>query len=126
VRYFLASLSCSVSVVIVYALLITSSTTFNPLTTVFAQVANNQPNINATSVFHTGQMILPDNVKHFLILIPNEGHHGPGEEDESRFITQPFVPQNVVVEPGTQVAWFNGDLGHDHNIVVRDASGVQL
>jgi hypothetical protein len=59
-----------------------SSTTFNPLNTVFAQVANNQPNINATSVFHTGQMILPGNVKHLVILIPNEGHHGPGEEDE--------------------------------------------
>jgi plastocyanin len=97
------------------------STTFNPLITVFAQAANNQPNINATSIFDTGQTILPSNAKHLVILIPNEGHHGPGEEDESRFIAQPFVPQNAIVSPGTEVVWFNGDVGHEHNIVVRNA-----
>ena len=89
---------------------------------VFAQAANNQPNINATGVFDTGQMILGDNIKHLVILIPDEGHHGPGEEDEARFIAQPFVPQNAVVTPGTQVVWFSGDVGHDHNIVVRDTN----
>lgn len=78
--------------------------------------------INATNVFDSGQMILPGNAKRLVILIPNEGHHGPGEEDESRFIVQPFVPQNVVINPGTQVVWFNGDVGHEHNIVVRDGS----
>jgi plastocyanin len=81
-----------------------------------------RPSINATNVFDSGQMILPGNAKHLVILIPNEGHHGPGEEDESRFIAQPFVPQDVVINPGTQVVWFNGDVGHEHNIVVRDSS----
>ena len=88
--------------------------------------AQSEPSINATSLFDSGQMILPGNVKHLVILIPNEGHHGPGEEDESRFIAQPFVPQNVVVGPGTQVVWFNGDVGHEHDIVVNDGSGNQL
>ena len=80
----------------------------------------------ADSIFQTKSLTLPSNTKHLVILIPNEGHHGPGEEDEARFIAQPFVPQNVVVGPGTQVVWFNGDVGHEHNIVVRDANGVQL
>jgi plastocyanin len=71
-------------------------------------------------------MILPNNAKRLVILIPDEGHHGPGEEDESRFISQPFVPQNAVVSPGTEVVWFSGDVGHEHNIVVRNANGVQL
>ena len=125
--YLLTPLFYSVSIVIVYALLILPSTIFNPLTTVFAQAANNQPNINATSVFDTGKMILPSNVKHLVIVIPNEGHHGPGEENEARFIAQPFVPQNVVVTPGTEVVWFNGDVGHEHNIAVRGgANGNQL
>ncbi|MDW0315939.1 MAG: hypothetical protein QN716_11235 [Nitrososphaeraceae archaeon] len=125
--YLLTPLFYSVSIVIVYALLILPSTIFNPLTTVFAQAANNQPNINATSVFDTGQMILPGNVKHLVIVIPNEGHHGPGEDNEARFIAQPFVPQNVVVTPGTEVVWFNGDVGHEHNIGVRGgANGNQL
>ena len=89
--------------------------------------AQEQGNVNATDLYSSGQMVLGNNVKHLLILIPNEGHHGPGEGDEARFIPQPFVPQNVVVTPGTEVVWFNGDIGHEHNIVVTnaDTSGLQ-
>jgi plastocyanin len=114
---------CSITIVIVCSSVMPSSFTLNPLITAIAQTGERQPNINATSVFDTGQMILPNNVKHLVILIPNEGHHGPGEADESRFIAQPFVPQNTVVGPGTQVVWFSGDVGHDHNIVVKDLNG---
>jgi plastocyanin len=85
-----------------------------------------QSDLDATSVYDSGQMKLGNNVKHLVIVIPNEGHHGPGEEDESRFIAQPFIPQNATVTPGTQVVWFNGDVGHEHNIVVRDTNGDQL
>jgi hypothetical protein len=70
--------------------------------------AQGKPNANATDLYESGQMDLGNNVKHLVILIPNEGHHGPGEGDEARFIPQPFVPQNVVVTPGTEVVWFNG------------------
>jgi plastocyanin len=83
--------------------------------------AQNQPVPDATSVYDSGEMVLGNNVKNLVILIPDEGHHGPGEEDEARFIAQPFVPQNAVVSPGTQVVWFNGDVGHIHNIVVTNA-----
>jgi plastocyanin len=71
-------------------------------------------------------MNLGNNVKHLVIVIPNEGHHGSGEEDEARFIAQPFIPQNATVGSGTQVVWFNGDVGHEHNIEVRDSNGAQL
>ena len=66
-------------------------------------------------------MVLPNDVRQLVILIPNEGHHGPGEEDEARFIAQPFVPQHAFISPGTVVVWFNGDIGHEHNIVVTSA-----
>ena len=95
----------------------------SPTSLAFAQT---QSNLNASSIYDSGQMTLGNNVKHLVIVIPNEGHHGPGEEDEARFIAQPFLPQNAIVGPGTQVAWFNGDVGHEHNIVVRDANGAQL
>src|ERR687892_1913121 len=91
-----------------------------------AAIAQGEPSIDATSVYDSGRMILGDNVKHLVILIPNEGHHGPGEEDEARFIAQPFVPQNALVGPGTQVVWYNGDVGHEHNIVVSDDGGNQI
>src|ERR671911_2698572 len=91
-----------------------------------AAYAQNQLNFNASSVYDSGEMVLADNVKHLVILIPNEGHHGPDEEDESRFIAQPFLPQDAVISPGTQVVWFNGDVGHEHNIVVTDESNSQV
>jgi hypothetical protein len=49
-----------------------------------------QPNINATNIYDSGQMVLGNNVKHIAILIPNEGHHGPGEEDESSLLLIPL------------------------------------
>ena len=85
-----------------------------------------QSDLDAASVYDSGQMKLGNNVKHLVIVIPNEGHHGPGEADEARFIDQPFIPQNATVASGTQVVWFNGDVGHEHNIVVRDSNGNQL
>jgi plastocyanin len=85
-----------------------------------------QTDLDAANVHDSGQMMVGNNVKHLVIVIPNEGHHGPGEEDEARFIAQPFIPQNATVTPGTQVVWFNGDVGHEHNIVVRNSNGDEL
>ena len=85
-----------------------------------------QSDLDATSVYDSGQMKLGNNVKHLVIVIPNEAHHGPAEEDEARFIAQPFIPQNATVTTGTQIVWFNGDVGHEHNIVVRNSNGDQL
>jgi plastocyanin len=53
-----------------------------------------------------------------FILIPNEAHHGPGEEDEARYLNQPFVPESVTISPGTNVVCFNGDVGHEHNLAI--------
>jgi hypothetical protein len=78
------------------------------LNSVFAQQQEQQRNINAINLYEMGKMVLGNNAKHLVILIPNEGHHGPGEGDEARFIGQPFVPQNAVVSPGTQIIWYNG------------------
>jgi plastocyanin len=80
--------------------------------------------VDANNIIQNKSLTLPPNVKHLVILIPNEGHHGPNEGDESRFIAQPFVPQNAIIGAGTQVVWFSGDVGHDHNIVVREANST--
>src|ERR687896_1966300 len=117
------SLLIYVAIILSAILAIGAVNHISPTSLAFAQT---QPNLNASSIYDSGQMTLGNNVKHLVIVIPNEGHHGPGEEDEARFIAQPFLPQNAIVGPGTQVAWYNGDVGHEHNIVVRDANGVQL
>jgi hypothetical protein len=79
------------------------------------------PNINASSIFDTHRMILGNNIKNLVILIPNEGHHGP-QADEDRFLDQPFIPQNAVLNKGTNVVWFNGDVGHDHSLLITNNS----
>jgi plastocyanin len=117
------SISLLIYVAIILSAILAIGAVISPTSLSFAQT---QPNLNASSIYDSGQMTLGNNVKHLVIVIPNEGHHGPGEEDEARFIAQPFLPQNAIVGPGTQVAWFNGDVGHEHNIVVRDANGAQL
>lgn len=91
-----------------------------------AQVGTMQlPNINATNLYETGQMILPSNVKHLVVLLPNEAHESPALEEEQRHIAQPYIPQKVVVSPGTMVVWFNGDVDHDHKITLQDTETGQ-
>jgi hypothetical protein len=75
----------------------------------------------ANDVFNTHEMTLGNNIKNLVVLIPNEGHHGP-QVDEDRFLDQPFIPQNVVLNHGTNIVWFNGDVGHDHNLVITNNS----
>ena len=59
-------------------------------------------------------------------MIPNEGHHSR-QPDEDRFLDQPFIPQNAIVNKGTNIVWFNGDVGHDHNLVVtNNATGATV
>ena len=82
-----------------------------------------QPNINAESIFNTKTMTLGNNVKNLVILIPNEGHHAAGEDNEARFLDQHFVPENAVINTGTTVQWFNGDAGHERTIEVKDTDG---
>ena len=68
-------------------------------------------------------MVLGNNVKNLVILIPNEGHHGPNEDSEARFLEPSFVPANAVINTGTAVAWYNGDFGHERTVNVKDATG---
>jgi plastocyanin len=82
-----------------------------------------QPNINAENIFNTKTMTLGNNIKNLVILIPNEGHHAAGEDNEARFLDQHFVPENAVINTGTTVQWFNGDVGHERTIEVKDTDG---
>lgn len=85
-----------------------------------------QPDINAENMYNTKTMTLGNNVKTLVVLIPDEGHHAAGEDDESRFLDQHFVPDNVVANTGTTVLWLNGDVGHDHTIDVKDGDGNSI
>lgn len=38
-------------------------------------------------------MTLGNNIKNHVILVPNEGRHAAGEDNEYRFLGQNFVPE---------------------------------
>ncbi len=78
-----------------------------------------RPNINASTVFDTHTMIPGNNVKNFAILIPNEAHESTNQpKNQYPLINQPYVPQNIVIPVGTAVTWLNGDVDHDHKIIL--------
>lgn len=82
-------------------------------------------NINASNLFNTRTIILPNNIKNLVITIPDEAHHGDPAKyggKESRFIDQPFLPQNAVINKGTNVIWFSADVNHDHNLKINENS----
>jgi plastocyanin len=75
----------------------------------------------AERIFQDKSLTLPQNLKHFIILIPNEGHESQNAGDVSsdqRLVNQPYIPQNTIVSPGTLITWFNGDVDHDHRITL--------
>ena len=88
-----------------------------------SQLTNRITSQSATDIFNNKSYELPSSADHFVVLIPDDGHHGPGEADEARFIAQSFVPETTVINEGTNVIWFNSVVGHEHNVVVTNDAG---
>lgn len=67
---------------------------------------------SVSEVYKNKTMALGNNVKNLVVLIPNEGYESPNVLKEHRLINQPYVPQNIVASPGTNIIWFNVDVDH--------------
>jgi plastocyanin len=80
----------------------------------------------AQETFQSKTLTLGKNVKNVIILIPNEGHESPSLPEEQRQINQPYVPENVIVNPGTNIIWLNGDVGHEHTITLHDENSEKV
>jgi plastocyanin len=80
-----------------------------------------QPDIKASDIYQYYTMVLGKDIKNLVILLPNEGHEDPTAPKELRVVNQPYLPQNAVVNVGTTVTWFNGDVGHHaHSVSLVD------
>jgi plastocyanin len=89
-------------------------------------IENNQPDINATNLYKTHNMLLGNNVKNLVILVPNEAHE-PYSLKEQQLINQAFIPQNVRMNVGTTIVFFNADVGHDHReVIVNGLTGSRV
>jgi plastocyanin len=92
-------------------------------TSVLATQDQNKPDINAANVYQTRTIILGNNIKNLIILIPDEAHESMNQvKSQLPLINQPYVPQNAIVNVGTTVTWFHADVDHKHTITLNDKS----
>ncbi len=80
----------------------------------------------ATDIFSDKILTVPNTVKNFIVLIPNEAHESPLLPEEQRLINQPYVPQNLVVGPQTNIIWFSGDVGHTRKVTLTDDNSKEI
>src|SRR4026208_20666 len=80
----------------------------------------------AKDIFENKTLTLPSDVKNFVILIPNEAHESPLLPKEQRLINQPYVPQNLIVGPQTNIIWFSGDVGHTRKVTLTDDNSKEI
>lgn len=88
--------------------------------------ANAKGGISAQDVYQNRMMTFGGSIKNIIILLPNEGHESPALPKDQRIINQPYVPENIVVSPGTNIVWLNGDVGHTRTITLVDENGDQV
>ena len=70
-----------------------------------------QPDINASKIYQSHKIVLGNNTKNLIITIPNEAHEPPGLlPRDLRVANQPYFPQSAIVDVGTTILWFNGDV----------------
>src|SRR6266496_1586310 len=92
-----------------------------PFSSALAVGETQQPDINASKVYQSHSMVLGNNIKNLVITIPNEAHEPPGAlPRDLRVANQPYFPRNAIVNVGTTILWFNGDVGHLHKITLVD------
>src|SRR5829696_3150833 len=114
----LFAILCNAIAILVHTTTITTTTAY--------AIENNQPDINATNLYRTHNMVLGNNVKNLVILVPNEAHE-PYSLKEQQLINQAFIPQNVRMNVGTTIVFFNADVGHDHReVIVNGLTGSRV
>ena len=72
---------------------------------------------NAADLYKDKSLVLPPNIRHLVVLIPNEAHESLNQpKDQYPLVNQAYLPQNTIVNSGIVVIWFNGDVDHDHKV----------
>lgn len=88
---------------------------------------NSQINIYANPLYNNRTMILGNNVKNFVITIPDEAHESLGQAKNQLPLTnQPYLPQHLVTNVGSTVIWLNADVGHKHMITLSDSNSKKV
>ncbi len=78
-------------------------------------------NLDSKAMYDNKELVLDQNTKNFVIIIPNEAHESVNQpKNQLPLANQPYLPQNLVIKQGTKVFWYNADVGHTHKISLFD------
>ncbi|HEY7078788.1 MAG TPA: hypothetical protein VH500_03740, partial [Nitrososphaeraceae archaeon] len=75
---------------------------------------------DAKSVFDTGMLSLPSNVKGFIVYIPDEAHHPPSDNKTISPNNANYIPTNLAIPRGTSIAFVHGDPNHIHVEILKN------
>jgi hypothetical protein len=104
---------------LLFSMLLISSSTIS-----FAQ--DSKSDNMAYQILDSQTLNLPNSVRNFVILIPNEAHESPLLPKEQRLINQPYVPQHLFASAKINIAWFSGDVGHTRKITLEDQNSEKI
>ena len=90
----------------------------------FAQ--NSSSHNMASQILASQTLNLPNSVRNFVILIPNEAHESPLLPKEQRLINQPYVPQHLFAPANINIAWFSGDVGHTRKVTLENQNSEKI
>lgn len=110
-------------------IIVTITANVNIHTSALIEVEAQSTDIDASNVYETKSMTIGNNIKNLVILIPNEAHESMNTGDttsQQRHISQPYIPWHVTVPKGTSVAWFNGDVDHNHEITLTGGNSNNI
>jgi plastocyanin len=78
---------------------------------------NNNPHIDAKTIFEQKSAVLGNDIRHFVVLIPDEAHESLNQpKNQYPLANQAYIPQDITVNRGTSVTWLSGDVDHDHTV----------
>lgn len=79
--------------------------------------AVNQPTLDVKEVYDQKTLQFDNTVHNVVVLIPDEAHESINQKKSQwPLANAPYIPQNLVINKGTAVTWFNADVDHDHII----------
>ena len=78
---------------------------------------DNNPHIDAKTIYEQKSAVLGNDIRHFVVLLPNEAHESLNQpKNQYPLANQAYIPQDITVNKGTSVTWLSGDADHDHTV----------
>jgi len=81
---------------------------------------------DAKSVFNTGMLSLPSTVKGFIVYIPDEAHHPPTDNKTISPNNANYIPTNLAIPKGANIAFVHGDPNHIHVEILKNTKTGQV